>query len=152
MSFHSTQNSLGPWNIKGEKKAGSYHMTHVRNRRPPFTKPKRRESLPLRPDFVFYLVLVRRNQGLRRKSLTFVEFLLSRRPNHDSQNAEKGDKQSSGLFNDGVTLLAHRTGPRTKQNFYSGCGLFSLQVVCAAAARPSSERRCARSTPSNHRT
>ena len=72
MSFHSTQNSSGPWNIKGENKAGSYPTTRVQQS-PIF---QQRESLSLKLDFDFDLVLVISNQGLRRKRLAFIEFLV----------------------------------------------------------------------------
>ena len=51
-------------------------------------KLQRRESLSLRPDFDFDLVFKERHQGLRRKRLILVEFLLSGRPNHYTHNAE----------------------------------------------------------------
>ena len=74
-------------------------MSKVKIRLAPTTRHKRatvthlspnssEESFSLRPDFDFNLVLKKCHQGLRRKRLILKEFLLSRRPNHDTHNAE----------------------------------------------------------------
>ena len=111
MSFHSPQDFLELWNVKGEKKVGSYHVIQARISHPPFIKHQQREFLFLRSDLDFDLVFIRSKQGLGRKRLTFDEFFLSHRLNHNSQNTEWAEKHT--VFRSAQRrhhFASHRTG------------------------------------------
>ena len=90
----------------------------------------------------------------KKKKLAPVKFFLTRRPNHDTQNAEQTEKHI--VFRpvhrrDHVS--AHRTGfqDKKKKIFHSGRKPCSPQKAWTAAAWPGSERRRTKSTPPYHR-